>query len=272
MPNRTRAFFLVSCFFASFAVSSPLPAQPEDLIGDVLQLKGDWRLAGTTKHLVVGDSVPANAVIEPEPGSTSGLIVIVLFSGQRLVASCLPSSCNSKVYLPATYVDEGVSLKSILSAVEFVLSHKRPELANAYAPMSSRSIAGTMLEVAIPLSSDARVSLRSVLPELSKGRYHLEVRRVVDKSFITSAEINWATQGGPAITLPGPGSYLITLDDETGNSAANVFLAALSPQDEARIRDKFRTARSICDKWEGPEAEDSKHLFLRSYLLSLTEN
>lgn len=254
------------------ATGAVLWAQAERAaVGDVLQIQGNWRIAGQTPYLLAGEGVPGGSVVQSDSGRKTDLVVVVLLSGRRLVAYCSTSPCTAKIQVPESEVQENVTFKSMLDAVGLVLLNRRPEIANAYSATSSRGVSGQRRELVIPFSSGGKVSLNSALPALRTGHYHLEIRRVSDGQFISSREVTWNRLTGLAIVLPRPGFYLVTLEDDVGSPAGDVFIAAVAEKSAGALNAQLEKAQEICARWEGPEADSSAHLFLRAYLLHIAE-
>src|SRR5258708_39268248 len=110
MPGQKVHRSLVFRLAALFALGSALGAQPDKTpLGDVLQVQGNWLIAGQAPHLLAGEGVAGGSLIQSDAGRKNDIIVVVLLNGQRLVATCSTSPCRATIEVPETYLNADVS-------------------------------------------------------------------------------------------------------------------------------------------------------------------
>jgi hypothetical protein len=269
LTQKVGRVLVVHLFLLPIALANLWGQNKSAPVGDVLQLKGSWRIAGQTTDLTVGEGLQAGSVIRPDGASKNDFVVVVLLNGQRLAATCLTVRCDSTVQIPDPDLNENVSFRRILEAVRSVLSDSRPGVTSTYWATSSRDIQPAWREMVVPYGPGNQVSLSAMLKGLGQGRYHFEMRHLPDDKIVSAREWPWDGRDELTAAPPMVGLFVITLDDDLGRPALNVLLFATPAESEPGIRNAFEQARQACAKWEGPEAETSAHFFLRSYLFSL---
>lgn len=248
-------------------------------IGAVLEVHGNWRMNGEQHRVLEGQAVPADAALEDVKVQTGDSISIVLLSGERIEAICDRDSdlCTKGLHLPGMHANKSPEARQIVQAVKAVLLDHQPEIARSFSPTVSRGRSSAQdRESVFGFTPGAPVQVGSALVELpsyDSSIDEIEVTRAADNSSVVSTSpVSWDERGAAAITLPGPGCYVVQVVRDDDEVALNLYILAVRADSYQRTSASFEQARQICLKWDGHNREALTHKFLRAYLLSLANN
>lgn len=261
----------VSCVLFAALLKPWAKAEKAEMVGTVLQIQGDWRTTEESPALRAGEGVSAGASIKTASGRKTDSLVVVLLNGQRLAAVCKADPCTTALQLPDHSTETGVSFQHIVEAVKYVLLNRHPEVINAFSSTASRGSNSLRSETVMAFNTGKALSLVSALRALPQGDYTLELIRAPDAKLLYDRNLQWDLSPEQSVVdVPAPGAYVVLLKDKYENTAGNVFLAVVAPAFYNNVKTSFEQARQMCAQWDGVDAADSAHLFLRAYLLALT--
>jgi hypothetical protein len=244
-------------------------ANCQKAIGDVIEVRGDWRLANASSALLAGEGVPAGSVIKAPNPQRNDFLVVVLLNGVRLAARCDETPCTPSLKIPEAYVNSSVSVQKVLDAVKFVLVNRREAITNAFVSSSSRGLFDEHREDVASLEEGNTISFTPAQLAPPEGSFRLELADAASAHFLHGQDVEIKAQGEPIrVSVPGPGNYLLRFKNSLDNLVLDMFVAVPMAKDHDKIEKSFEQAKEICAQW-GPAALDSSHYFLRAYLLSL---
>src|SRR5438477_9537500 len=114
----------LSFLFFAPGFSSPREEASPTLVGTVIELRGNWRIEGREDRLRAGQGVPANGILRPESLGSEVSISIALLNGRYLAMHCQGANdkvCAQGLQVPATYIEQGSRIRSIVQTVMNVL-------------------------------------------------------------------------------------------------------------------------------------------------------
>src|SRR5205085_3399361 len=101
------------------------------LVGTVIELRGNWRVEGREDRLRAGQGVPASGILRPESLGSEVSISIALLNGRYLAMHCQGANddvCAQGLQVPATYIEQGSRIRSIVqTAMNVLLEHAPTE-------------------------------------------------------------------------------------------------------------------------------------------------
>lgn len=279
MTPKSLAAVVVASFLA--IASLPLTAEnpPEQDVGFVLDLRGDWEIAGAPPvALRVGRSVPANGTIRPRSAQPSSFITIVLFDGSTtMTRSCRNAGeCSKPLVLPGLAKPDPFWSRA-LRTLGALLSRQD----EALVPVMARDILTADDEVqaheTVLALSGPSIDLSPVIRGSGAGRYTLVLEPVGTRNHPANARpltasVEWEPEKPVKVSADNlaPGLYTMTVVPERddlyvpiGASAWILLTRAEAFDERARA---FEEAVELTRGWEKPIRKQAVRRFLRACL------
>lgn len=246
-------------------------------MGVVMEVEGEWFLAGASRPLARAERVPAGGRVVVKNPSPYDYIVIMRRNGELLARrDCSrQNQCDAPIVLPA----EGGRAPSVAEVfIETVIGlmwgKKYEEPAGG--------VRGGALREAVLLLDDGRINLAPVFRTPPDKRFCVRLRPVPRGDELSRAAwlgpFEMENISGALLPIGGPGLFEIEAHESVrgectgGGDSSWVLVAGAGAYQKAS--DSFREAVELTEGWgdgarPGPE---TKRRFLRAYLERLTGN
>jgi hypothetical protein len=124
-------------------------------------------------------------------------------------------------------------------------------------------------EILAVLGPDHQVRVEGLATKLPDGRFACDIRPF-DPAHPNRLQLVFE-KTAPFITLPlpSPGLYVVTIYDDRNTPRMQLFLAAISPAQEASFKKSFLDAKQLMQKWNDDFYGWPIHDFQRAYLETL---
>lgn len=249
------------------------------IVAHVLDVKGEWHPEGTTELITAGSGLVSGTRVAAGSNRQGDAITIVRdedLSRMRIV--CDGSSVNPcrnpiAVSGPTVTANSQSQLKNIVQASISVLLSKPPAIANHYALTLARG--GTTVlefEAVVALDPDQGVVLPPAPDAMAAGPYTITSSRVGQSRSSTVQTVLLTSEGTwRPLRCDVAGLYEVSIANGDGEQVADVMLLVTpTPQFQAR-RESFAAMKTRTGTWTGPNARPDEHLFLRAFLISVSQ-
>lgn len=243
------------------AQSAKSLAKPEGLAWEV---NGSWEIAG--RPIAKGDAVKPGALLQPSVSAESHSIEIFLPDGQRLVYECYkPEDCARGFRIPELFAAPDPAAIEFLKDVRAVLiAHRNDESApQTTGPPVSRLPFDESLVV---LGPSGVVHVGGLAQKLPNGHYTYNLKPLDStqpRRFHLSLEKNETTI---AVPLPSEGIYLVTISDDMSRPRIELFVAAITPDQEQRVEGLYGKVGKMMAAWNENYVAWPTHDLKRAYL------
>jgi hypothetical protein len=226
-----------------WALNAPAPAA-----GVAWQIKGTWQTEGKGRPIQTGDAVEPGALLRPDLAATRHSIVLLLPDGQSVGYSCFTAEdCARGFRVPDLYRAPEPFAVDMLARVRSVLV--RGDLGFSAASDAHLPSDLPRDEILTVLGPDNQANVKGLAAKLPNGHFTYDIRPLYpsrQSQFHVLLEKN-----GPAINLrlPSTGLYVVTIDDNENDPRIRLFLAVVSPAQEANFRKSFNDAKEHMAHW-----------------------
>jgi hypothetical protein len=241
-----------------------------------LDLKGTWRIDGSSATIARGQALPEGARIIATSNQPGDMITIIRgqdLSRLQVVCDATPTDpCKTPVVVEpsSTPAPPATSEISTLAHAAFsLLMGSSPATASQYATTMARGFPAEKLqEDVIPLSLDGTLQLPHSPGGIPVGNYNLLIAPVGStEGTQQNATLNPGGVWRP-MPFPTPGLFQISIRDAQDHHIANIMLLVTKEDQADKVKKEFDEARSHTETWSGPNARRDEHLFLRAFLQS----
>lgn len=258
---------------AAAMFSSPVHAQATRSAfsaGIAWNVQGEWHTPGMPASIHTGDPIWPNALLQPDATASAHSIEVLLPDGQSILYQCFtPADCARGFRVPALF------RASERFAVQ-MLAHIRAALAQERNHAAFRNGETSQLpkdETVAALGRDRRIQLGGLAAKLSNGDYFGDLQSF-DSRYPEQPRIALHKSAPSiALTVPGPGLYLLKISDSGNRPRINFMIAVESGADSSLARD-FQREHSLLSIWInrdffGWPVHDFQRFYLESRMLNL---
>lgn len=240
-----------------------LPAQAQETIGYVIEIKGNWVL-NNDQRLSRWQGVPSEGVISIASPKRDDRITIV--SGNKTIASRIcsqPNMCNDSIRLPRT--------EPATSSIWRWVTNKLFGDAGRYAPQRSRGEEGNLLE-SVALLKDGQLNMSAMFKEMPKGKYEIVILTVPQegkRKRLGPIPVDWNPDSPSAVAVPTvltPGLYQVDLSSAPDELKSDAWVLVRSPAEYEEIAASFASAKATTKEWGDQVESDTISSFLRAHL------
>jgi hypothetical protein len=269
---------LRSLWFAMLAAPLAALASPA---GFVLELRGEWRLEGTTAALAVGSEVPAGGVMRNgKPTARDSITIVASRTGKLLLATKCAAArdCEGPVAIPpAAAQDEAPGAMAAL--LEKVAARLRGSPTHYVATItrSERVLSDAVVELA-----GGHLAMAPALAGVATGIYEVALRPLPCPGGRDCAPIELASdyRWDPAAARPlparGVAPGLFELEATPSASAympqpSHAWVRVSTGERFARNAAAYRAAQELVTGWGSEAGPAVRQTFLRGVLASLDD-
>jgi hypothetical protein len=250
---------------AVFATALPAQTTTRNALGIAWDVRGTWRVEGTTTPIRNGDAVGAGSLLLPDVSDSEHTITILLPDGQLLLSGCFTAKdCARGFRVSALYRAPAPFTTEVLRRIRAALAQGGNQTADASqnAPHVARD------EMAVVPGRGNRVEIGGLAAALSNGKYFGNLRSF-DKRYPEQSGIPLEKSGRSiALTVPGPGLFLLTIIDSMKRPRIE-FMIAVAPTQGSNVIKSFVMAHALFKEWLDDDFAWPMHDFQRAYLRSL---
>jgi hypothetical protein len=246
VAGRVLLIHSLSIMAATHSLWALAPAAPTS--GFAWQIKGTWQIEGKGRPIQTGDAVEPGALLRPDPAATRHSIVILLPDGQSVGYSCFTvNDCARGFRVPDLYRAPEPFAVDMLARVRSVLI--RGDLGFSAASDAHLPTDLPRDEILAVLGPGNQVNVKGLAAKLPDGHFTYDLRPIYP-SRQTQFHV-LLVKNGPSINLrlPSTGLYFVTIDDDENNPRIRLFLAVVSPAQEASFRKSFNDAKEHMAHW-----------------------
>jgi hypothetical protein len=269
--NLAKSMFGFLCLVAITVVAAPLIWAQENAAspaGVAWAVRGTWRVEAKGVPIHTGDSIQTGSLLLPDPVAAPHTIIVLLPDGQRVFYECFTvDDCARGFRVPLLYRDPEPFAVDMLARIGAALIGEERDVS---ATSDIHPPFGTPRdEILSVVGPGNQVQVGGLAANLPNGRFTLYIRPldparpgqshlVVDKT-------------GPVLSFPVPsaGLYLIIVRDELNRPRIHLFLAAISPAQEASYKKSFQDMKRLLHQWDDDFNGWPIHDFQWAYLESL---
>lgn len=236
--------------------------------GIAWNVKGAWHVEGIRDPILIGDAVPAGALLEPEVEDSAHSITILLPDGQSILYECFTAKdCSRGFRVPDLFREPDPSTAGMLRRIRARLREQRGK--DTAAPAENQHIAKE--EAVAQLGAGNRIEIGGLAAKLSNGKYSGALRSF-DARYPEQTDIPLEKSGSSiALTVPGPGLFLLTITDSMKWPRIEFMIAAVPPRNDAILKE-FQKEHELLAAWKEEYFGWPIHDFQRAYLESLMLN
>lgn len=232
--------------------------------GIAWNVSGTWRVEGRREPILTGDAIQAGSLLEPGVENSGHSMTILLPDGQEILYECFTAKdCARGFRVPALYRAPEPFAAEMLARIRAVLVRQRRQTAAA---AKESHIARD--EAVAALGPENRIEIGGLAAKLSNGQYFGDLRSF-DPRYPERSGIPLEKSGHSiALTVPGPGLYLLTIIDSMKWPRIE-FMIAVEAAQESSIAKDFQKEHALLAKWRENYFGWPMHDFQRAYLKSL---
>jgi Fn3 associated len=236
--------------------------------GVAWQVKGNWQVKDKGAPIRTGDALQPGSLLQPDPVAAQHTVIVLLPDGQRVMYECFTvDDCARGFRVPSLYGDPEPFAVDMLARIRAALI--RGERGFSAAAGIHPPLGFPRDEILATLGPDHQVRLEGLATKLPNGRFTCDIRPF-DPGHPSQLHLV-LEKTGPFITLPLPstGLYVVTIVDDRNIPRMQLFLAAISPAQEASFKKSFHDAKELLQKWNDDFYGWPTHDFQWAYLESL---
>jgi len=248
--------------------------------GIAWRVRGSWQVNGKGRPIRTGDDLQPGSLLQPgallQPssllqhgtGADNHSITVLLPDGQRILYECFTAEdCSRGFRVPSLYRTPEPLAVDMLARVHAVLADCENDLSTE--PNTQQPTRLPRDESVAVLGTDNRVHVEGLAAHLSNGRYTYDLRPL-DRAHPRQSHLV-LEKNGPSITfaLPSSGLYVLTITDDLNRPRVDLFIAAVTPAQSARLNQYFHDAKALMKEWSEYYQGWPIHDFQRAYLESL---
>ncbi|HWG20115.1 MAG TPA: FN3 associated domain-containing protein [Terracidiphilus sp.] len=237
-------------------------------LGIAWDVRGIWQVDGTAATLRGGDAVQPGSLLLPSASASDHSITILLPDGQRILCECFTAKdCARGFRVPSLFRAPEPFAAEMLGRIRAALVQQRGQTAALLAkePRIARDEA-----VAVP-GPENRIEIGGLAAALSNGEYFGDLRSF-DARYPQQSGIPLEKSGRSiALTVPGPGLFLLTIIDSMKRPRIE-FMIAVEPVQDSSVTKDFQEAHALMKEWREDFFNWPMHDFQRAFLQSLMLN
>jgi len=254
-----------------------LHGQQPQIVAHVLDVKGDWRLDGSTGGVKAGQGLAAGArITATTPHAGDGITIVHDDDMSRQRVPCdgkANDPCRNPVVIagPTSSEPSGMSqVKNMLQSALAVLLNKPPAITSHYAMTLSRGADSVReLEAVAALDPAQGVTPPPPPQDMAAGTYTFSIAHAGDAASSSEKTVTLTSEGTwRPFSIDAPGLYEVTILNGDQEKVANLMLLVTAPAKYNEERDKFEALRKAADTWTGQDAASDEHLVLRAFLVA----
>ncbi len=258
--------------------SSSLKAQDGRVVGNVLNVEGEWYLDGRPgQALSKGADLPPGGVIRIPSPSPFAFIIIRSKDNQIINKRCRNAGeCAQPILLPRAVQHTASYWETIAEPVmNWFRGHPASPSVNA-----GRSADGALREAVVRIK-DGQIDLAPVFTDMNDGTYYVTLERkategkTADGGPSKPIEVKWGSANAtttPAAKFP-PGLYEIVLLEKRGSgykpTLATAWFLAGGLDQYAQTVGPFCEATRLTATWQKDVSEGTVRDFHRAFLIHL---
>lgn len=252
-------------------------AHAQPTVAHVLDVKGDWRLAGATDPVKAGQGLDAGARITAAAPKAGDAITVVRDDDMSRQRVACDGSANDPCRNPIVIADPASGqtstmgqLRGMFHAALGVLLNNPPAISSHYAMTLSRG-ADAVRELEAVAAFDPGTGVTPPPPpqDMPAGTYTFSIAHAGDPSSAADKTVTLTSEGTwRPFSIDAPGLYEVTILDADEEKVANLMLLVTSPEKYKEEQERFQSLTEAANSWTGPDAASDKHLLLRAFLVS----
>jgi hypothetical protein len=236
--------------------------------GVAWHVKGTWQVKGKEAPIHTGDAVQPGSLLQPDPVAAQHTLIVLLPDGQRIMYECFTvDDCARGFRVPSLYRNPEPFAIDMLARIRAALI--RGDRGFSAASGIHPPLGFPRDEILAVLGPENQVHVEGLAAKLPNGRFTCDIRPF-DPARANQLHLV-LEKTAPFITLPLPstGLYVVTIDDDRNTPRMQLFLAAISPAQEASFKKSFHDAKELMQKWNDDFYGWPTHDFQWAYLESL---
>jgi hypothetical protein len=236
--------------------------------GVAWQVEGTWQVEGKGAPIQTGDAIQPGSLLQPDSVAAQHTVIVLLPDGQRIMYECFTvDDCARGFRVPSLYRDPEPFAIDMLARIRAALI--RGDRGFSAASDIHPALGSPRDEILAVLGPDNQVRVEGLATKLPDGRFTGDIRPF-DPARTNQLHL-LLEKTAPFITLPLPstGLYVVTISDESNTPRMQLFLAAISPAQEASFKKSFHDAKELMQKWNDDFYGWPTHDFQWAYLESL---
>jgi hypothetical protein len=281
-PVKAIGSFLFGCaILIVFSLVTARSTWAQEKVGYILDVHGNWVLAGNFASLNRGDGVAAGALLRntaTKPSDNDRIVVADLKGDVIKRIRCKSSVCNEcrdsgTCYDPIQPLPQLSPSPSVLRASFEGLMALFSSKPDRY---SIHRVRGTTLEDAVVQLSADRIGLGEVLKDQKKGTYLFTLTKIPgsSSSVIGKSEhvtLDWEPNRADQIVIHGvrPGLYEAKLD--AGEFSKSFWILLVGTESYGQLDGQLRRMSAQMETWGDDVPSDVKLSFRRAYLAYLAK-
>ena len=272
---RTVLLSLLEVITCNILLTGLLAAQasqkPQSLpLGIAWQVKGVWKEEGQNRAISSGDAVRPGSLLHPGEGTGNHSILVLLPDGQRILYECfLAEDCARSFRVPSLYRRPDLFAVDLLARIHEVLVSRKMDAESA--TVQTHSLPRD--EVLTVLGPDKQVQIGGLAAALPNGHYTYNLQPLnheQPRQFRVALE---KTKPFVTLALPSSGLFDLTFFDQWDNPRVNLLVAAVRPEEKAKLAKQFADAKALLGNWDedyqGWPIHDLQRAYLESLLLDI---
>jgi hypothetical protein len=236
--------------------------------GVAWHVKGTWQVEGKGAPIQTGDAVQPGSLLQPDPVAAQHAVIVLLPDGQRIMDECFTvDDCARGFRVPSLYRDPEPFAVDMLARIRAALI--RGDRGFSAASGIHPPLGFPRDEILAVLGPDQQVQVEGLATKLPNGRFTCDIRpfdptRPNQLHLVLQKTATFIT-----LPLPSTGLYVVTIYDDRNTPRMQLFLAAISPAQEASLKKSFHDAKELMQKWNDDFYGWPTHDFQWAYLESL---
>jgi hypothetical protein len=262
---------VVLCLVSITVVAVPLMSAQENAAlpaGVAWGVKGTWRVEGKDVPIQTGDNIQPGSLLRPDPVAAQHTIIVLLPDGQRIFYECFTlDDCARGFRVPSLYRDPEPFAVDMLARIGAALIREDRDFSAV--PDIHPPFGSPRDEIVAALGPGNQVHVEGLVTKLPDGRFTLYIRPLDPARPDQFHLVLDKTTPLISFSLPSAGLYLVTVRDELNRPRIHLFLAAISPAQEAGFQKSFHDMKELMHQWDDDFNGWPIHDFQWAYLESL---
>ena len=236
--------------------------------GVAWHVKGTWQVEGKTADIQTGDALQPGSLLRPDSVAAQHTIIALLPDGQRVMYECFTvDDCARGFRVPSLFHDPESFAVDMLARIRAALI--RGDRGFSAASGIHPPLGSPRDEILAVLGPDHQVRVEGLATKLPNGRFTCDIRPFDPGRPNQLHLVLEKTEPFITLPLPSTGLYVVTIYDDRNTPRMQLFLAAISPAQEASFKKSFHDAKDLMQKWNDDFYGWPTHDFQWAYLESL---
>ena len=207
-------------------------------------VKGTWQVEGKGAPIRTGDALQPGSLLQPDPVAAQHTIIVLLPDGQRVMYECFTvDDCARGFRVPSLYLDPEPFAIDMLARIRAALI--RGDRGFSAASGIHPPLGFPRDEILAVLGPDNQVHVEGLATKLPNGRFTCDIRPFDPSRPNQLHLVLEKTAPFIALPLPSTGLYVVTIYDDRNTPRMQLFLAAISPAQEASFKKSFHDAKEL---------------------------